>query len=112
MDIPVTTRLYCDPSQPHHVVLRFNGQVMDLQKSKADELLRAMTELVGDQPLTGIAVVNHCESFTLIRVLATIANAWAYSRGLTLYSDGEIVEQIQPHYNREPNITPAKSHAI
>lgn len=87
---------------------------MDLHKSKADELLRAMTDLVGDQPLTGIAVVNQCESFTLIRVLATIANAWAYSRNLMLYSDGEIVDRIRPHYNREPNITPPKTavHAI
>ena len=98
--------LYCDPSQPNHVIFRFNDQVVDLHKSKADELLRTMTELVGDQPLTGIALVNQAQSFTLIRVLATIANAWAYSRHLTLWSDGELVDHISPHYNKAPNITP------
>lgn len=93
--------LYCDPSQPNHVLLRYGSAVRDLSKPKANELLAAMVELIDQQPIEAIALVNKAESFTLIRVLATIANALAYSKKIKLYSDTELVHQIIPHYSKD-----------
>ena len=93
--------LYCDPSQPNHVLLRYGSTVRDLSKPKANELLAAMVELIDGQPLDAISLVNKAESFTLIRVLATIANALAYSKKIKLYSDTELVSQILPHYSKD-----------
>lgn len=112
--------LYCDPSQPNHVLLRCGEVTLNLAKPHADELLRAMTQVIEQvqptTPVEGIVVVNKAESFTLIRVVATIANALAYSLKLKLYSIptsestlGEPVLVVDPAYSRAPNITPAKA---
>lgn len=117
--------LYCDPSKPYHVMLRCGEAVLDLPKPHAAELLRAMTMLMekaateSGESVEGIVVVNQAESFTLIRVIATIANALAYSKGLKLYTVASIEEAlgapvavIAPKYSREPNITPAKVKTV
>lgn len=94
--------LYCDPSIPNHVSLRCGEVVRDLHKPKADELLRAITAFSN---VDGFALVNAAQSFTLIRVLATIANALAYSKKIQLYMGTEHdlvpVQQIIPHYNKD-----------
>lgn len=99
-------------------MLRCGDVVSNVPKPNADELLRAMTELIGTEPIDGIVVVNQAQSFTLIRVVATIANALAYSLQVPLYSVAssaapleQPVAQIEPHYSAAPNITPAK-HAV
>ncbi len=122
---PPMSLLYCDPSKPHHVLLRCGDAVLDLAKPHAAELLRAMTTLMeqataeSHESVEGIVVVNQAESFTLIRVIATIANALAYSKGLKLYALasseaalGEPVPVIVPQYSAAPNITPAKVKTI
>lgn len=108
----------CDPSLPHQVLLHCGEASGSLPKPNADELLRAMVDLIGTEPIDGIVVVNQAQSFTLIRVVATIANALAYSLNVPLYSIAHAkapleqpVARIEPHYSAAPNITPAK-HAI
>ena len=92
--------LYCDPSHRNHVILRYGDQVQDLHQPKAEELLRAIVELTDQQPVEGISLVNRSDSFTLIRVLATIANALAYSCHWKLYDGDTLVTQLQPQYSK------------
>lgn len=94
--------LICDPSLPHRLLLRYGDAVVDLHQPQANTILQAMVELVGDGDWDGIQLVNKAESFTLIRVLATIANALAYSKGLQLYDGDQPVTRLVPKYSRSP----------
>lgn len=85
--------LYCDPSQPNHVIFRCQDRVVDLVKPKAEELLPALIDCLAGQTVTGFNVVNQSESFTTIRVLATIVNTLAYTKNIKF--------SISPHYNKD-----------
>ncbi len=85
--------VHCDPSQPHHVIFRCQDRVVDLVKPKAEELLPAIITCLAGQTLTGFRVINQSESFTMIRVLATIMNALAYTK--------DIQFSLIPHYHKD-----------
>lgn len=121
--------LYCNPSQTSPTVrsiveLSYGecpGAVLRhivLNNPRSETILQAMTELVGPDELHALVLVNQAQSFTLIRVLATLYNALAYSRKLALYELTQpqpfsglaaILEQTQtqvlPRYAKAPNIT-------
>lgn len=85
--------LYCDPSQPNHVIFRCQDRVVDLVKPKAEELLPAMIDCLAGQDITAFSVINRSESFTTIRVLATIVNALAYTKNIKF--------SLIPHYSKD-----------
>lgn len=122
--------LYCDPSQTNlttrSVVELSYGECpgealrhITLNDPRSETLLQAMAELVGSDELHALVLVNRAQSFTLIRVLATLYNALAYSRKLVLYEltqsqpffdlaaalGHQTQSQITPHYIKAPNIT-------
>lgn len=88
---------------------------------KIDEFLEDNS--VGTQALTGIIVFSGSGSFTGLRIGATVANALAYSHGISVVAgEGEnwliggavklkLVKPgnyVVPTYDREPNITKPK----
>jgi tRNA A37 threonylcarbamoyladenosine modification protein TsaB len=88
---------------------------------KIDEFLEDNS--VGTQALTGIIVFSGSGSFTGLRIGATVANALAYSHGISVVAgEGEnwliggavklkLVKPgnyVVPAYDREPNITKPK----
>jgi hypothetical protein len=89
-----------------------------LDKPRSEILLSTIVELIASDSVDAVVLVNQSPSFTLIRVLATLYNALAYSRGWQLcvvtqpivYADisavlATPVQQIEPHYSKAPNIT-------
>ncbi len=66
---------------------------MDLVKPKAEELLPAIIHCLAGQAPTGFRVINRSESFTMIRVLATIMNALAYTHHIPF--------SLIPHYHKD-----------
>lgn len=121
--------LYCDPSQSSataRAVVEFvYGECpgepvrrVSLNDPRSETLLQAIHELVGQDLVDALVLVNRAQSFTLIRILATLYNALAYSRGWALYEVAaaqpftDLVNQIgqakirlAPHYLKAPNIT-------
>lgn len=85
--------LSCDPSQPHRVTFRCQDRVVELVKPKAEEFLPAIVRCLGDDTLTGFEINNQSESFTTIRVLATIMNALAYTHNIEF--------SLTPHYSKD-----------
>ncbi len=90
----------------------------ELAQPRAEQLLNQIDALINQQPVEQFVLVNQAASFTLIRVLATIGNALAFSRGWKLWqlaqpcSWEELPQHlmspetiIKPHYSGEPRIT-------
>lgn len=126
---PAMRVLYCDPSKTNsdaRAVVRFYYgdcpgrplRQIELDNPRSEIILKTMIDLVAAEPITALVLVNQAASFTLIRVLATLYNALAYTRGLALYELaasgpfteltqllGEAKTYINPHYTKAPNIT-------
>ncbi|MFA6474808.1 MAG: hypothetical protein WCV88_01240 [Patescibacteria group bacterium] len=97
--------LECDPSQLNHVILTYRQadkliRQKVLEQSKADHLLAEISQFLGADPIEALVLVNQAQSFTLIRVLATIFNALAYSKNLQLFDGQTPVKQLQPTYSQ------------
>ena len=117
--------LYCDPSDQNIVklwLLDSHGNVESQSQHefpKSEEVLYLFKMVTNAQPVKRIVLVNQAESFTLIRILATVCNALRQAHGSSLYVVSqpvaalpdavslslEEVDTIHPQYSRLPNIS-------
>lgn len=115
--------LYCDPSFNNIVRLQYKDRVAEYTNPRSEEMLQRITELTQGETIDRLVLVNQAESFTLIRMLATVFNTLAFSTETPLYmlelpvEDlttleteldshlGELVDQIVPVYSKAPNIS-------
>lgn len=99
--------LYCDPSLPQELVLRYDNQEQRVPQPRADQILSIIHHFIQDQPVDQLVVVNQAQSFTFLRVIITIFNTLAFSRNISLYSADatEPVAFLIPRYSAEPHIT-------
>jgi len=116
--------LYCDPSQNNTITLRFGDcpgnclREVTLPQPYGEQVLKMITDLIGSDQVEQIVLVNQAQSFTLIRVLATICNSLAYSLPAQLHSVdhavhwdqlsqvlSQAVPQIVPRYSAPPKIS-------
>lgn len=115
--------LYCDPSFNNIVKLHFKDRTAEHANPRSEEMLLHITALVQGDTIDRLVLVNQAESFTLIRMLATVFNTLAFSTETLLYvlelpvedlteldtqldaTIGEPVDQIVPVYSKAPNIS-------
>lgn len=118
--------LYCDPSQGTqlHLILKDQSdQVLHeiaTDTPRGDQILKTITTFIEEIPSTSamtidrIIVVNQAESFTFIRIVATVCNTLAFTTGARLFTVQQLDDQPQlcdfiiPHYNAEPSISSPK----
>lgn len=120
--------LYCDPSQNNSVTLRYGDcpgvclREVTFPQPYGEQVLKMMTDIIASDRVEQIVLVNQAQSFTLIRILATICNSLSYSLSSQLYSVHtavswlelpellkQAVPQIVPHYSAPPKITKSAS---
>lgn len=103
----MTHTLYCDPSSPQELVLRYDDDTLKIPQPRADQVLAAIDQFIQDKPIDRLVVVNQAVSFTFLRVVITIFNTLAFSKNIPLYSTGatQPVSYLMPHYSAEPHIT-------
>lgn len=120
----MTYTLICDPShgQQLHLILHDEtDQVLHeltIETPRGDQVLPAIAEFLNHERVTQkpsqIVVVNQAESFTFIRIVATVCNTLAYTSGMQLFTVHTLGEKpvacqyIVPHYSAEPNISSPK----
>lgn len=116
--------LYCDPTQNNTVTLRYGDcpgtcvREENFPQPFAEHVLQLITNMIRGEGVDQIVLVNQAQSFTLIRTLATICNALAYSLSIPVYSLDAVVDwdnlssqltqpvaQIVPQYSAQPKIT-------
>lgn len=110
--------LYCDPSHGKQLRLilqdaagkRLKEHVAEVPR--ADCILSTIAQFV--QPSTQLerlVVVNQAESFTFIRIVATVCNALVFTSGASLWTAKALDAEpracafIIPRYNAAPHIS-------
>ena len=117
--------LYCNPSENNVVHLTWlgsDGEILGESSHdfpRSEEILAAIDALTNGVAPDTIVCVNKAESFTLVRILATIYNSFRVAQGTRLIAleeplpDGAMAVQcaspevamIVPQYSRLPNIS-------